>query len=126
MTVVTALIAIAVIVGLLAMHTLHLNGAAATEQPTAGMSMSMSEHHEVPLAAPAPDVAMCAECGPEGHLGAAMACAIALLLVLLVVVPPGRLDTRPRLARPVGVRGRPRARAFAESLSLHALCISRT
>ncbi|MBD7958105.1 hypothetical protein H9651_10680 [Microbacterium sp. Sa4CUA7] len=123
---ISALTAIAVIVGLLAMHTLNLNGGA-DAQPSSDMSMSMTGHHDVPLAAPAPvpHAAGCAECGPDGHVGMAMSCVIALLIVLFVIAP-GLQGAGLRMPRRGTARGRPAARRLAASLSLHALCISRT
>lgn len=127
------LLVAAVIVGLLAMHTLNLHGTAAADAPTT-MSVSAAEsdaaHH-----GPAPahssggptsagDLS-CAGCGTDDHAGMAMLCVLALLLVLLLLVPPSVLRgwTRTVIRDPLTttVTG-----LLPRTPSLHVLCISRT
>ena len=128
------LLVAAVIVGLLAMHTLNLHGTAAADSP-ASMTMSAAAapgtaHHDTAGAhdsgAPADDRSMsCAGCAGDDHLGMATLCVLALLLILLLVIPPHALrgwasaTLRPHLIETLTARA-PRAP------SLHVLCISRT
>ncbi len=126
------LLVTAVIVGLLAMHTLNLHGTAAADAPAA-MSMSASAHESDHVGtamsahggAAGEDSTSCAGCGTDDHAGMAMMCVLALLLVLLLVVPPSALRgwTRAALLTPL-------AETFTARLprapSLHVLCISRT
>ncbi|MGX9349144.1 DUF6153 family protein [Microbacterium sp. KNMS] len=128
------LLAAAVVLGLLAMHTLNMHGTAAAHAPAA-ISVSASDavgaHHATAGAhessGTASDVGgTCADCGGGDHLGMAMACVLALLLVLLILVPPrllpGWMHTAPRpplVARFID-------RLLPRAPSLHVLCISRT
>jgi len=127
------LLVAAVIVGLLAMHTLNLHGTPVAHAP-AVISVTATDadhtHHGAvsshESSATADDPRGCADCGTGAHLGMAMACVLALLLALLVLVPPrllpGWLSSRPRPALVVRVVDRMRSGAP----SLHVLCISRT
>ncbi|BDZ59304.1 MULTISPECIES: DUF6153 family protein [Micrococcales] len=128
------LLVAAVVIGLLAMHTLNLHGTAAAHAP-AVISVSTSDavgaHHGAAgtheSGGTASDLGgTCADCGAGTHLGMAMACVLALLLVLLILVPPrllpGWMHTAPRpllVARSID-------RLLPRAPSLHVLCISRT
>lgn len=125
----------AVIIGLLAMHTLNLHGTAAADAP-ATMSMSgavdqpAAHHATAEMHAPAGSTSgsdmSCAGCTTDDHAGMAMMCVLALLLALLLLVPPRVLHgwtrslLRPSLVEDLTAQIRPRAP------SLHVLCISRT
>jgi len=117
-----------VIVGLLGMQTLNLHGTPAAQVPAVAQSAhAVGEHLAHDAIVPADQSpATCIECAVGGHLGMAMACVLALLLVLLVLALPRLLPSwlhrswvdRARLdvALPV----------LSRAPSLHALCISRT
>lgn len=125
----------AVIIGLLAMHTLNLHGTAAADAP-ATMSMSAAvdqptAHHataemHVPGGSPSGSGMSCAGCTTDDHTGMAMMCVLALLLALLLLVPPRvvhgwtRSMLRPSLVEDLTAQIRPL------TPSLHVLCISRT
>lgn len=128
------LLVAAVIVGLLAMHTLNLHGTPAADTPSA---MSMAASDPAPASPHAADghgsgssqderSMSCAGCGTDDHSGMAMMCVLALLLVLLLLVPPrvlrGGAGTVPRTA-PAEILI---ARLLPRPPSLHVLCISRT
>lgn len=128
------LLVAAVALGLLAMHSLNLHGTAAAHAPAA-ISVSASDavgaHHGTAGAhessGTASDVGgTCADCGGGDHLGMAMACVLALLLVLLILMPPQLLPrwmlTAPRPLVVARIIDQLRSRAP----SLHVLCISRT
>lgn len=129
------LIVVGIIVGLVAMHTLNLHGTPAA-QASATVSLSApgtaGTHHGVAVgqhvsADTANDFeGACTDCGAGDHLAMAMACVLALLLVLLVLAPP-RLLRGWRLMPP---RADPRVRlsdgVLFRAPSLHVLCISRT
>ncbi|GAA1938300.1 hypothetical protein GCM10009775_32980 [Microbacterium aoyamense] len=121
----------AVIVGLLAMHSLDahtLDAHTATEvghrtTVAASASTGAGDHRADTVAADEP----CADCG-SGHSNMlAMACVLALLATVLLLVRPGAgmrrssILTRPR---PSVVPARPRARLHPPLLTV--LCISRT
>ncbi|MCC2592501.1 DUF6153 family protein [Tessaracoccus sp. OS52] len=121
---------IAVILGLLTMHTLNLHGTPAARGPS---MLTISTTQGTPLGAGAaeqhhqagPAVASCADCGTPGdHLGIAIACVLALVILLLVVPPPVLL--------PAWMSGAGRASPLAvvtrllnRAPSLHVLCVSR-
>lgn len=129
------LLAVGIIVGLVTMHTLNLHGTPAAQAPVA-ISVSAPDtgetHHGAAVGQHVSgDTAKdhegtCADCGAGDHLGVAMACVLALLLVLLVLVPPrllpGWTHIQPRAEPPVRLTDRVLLRAP----SLHFLCISRT
>lgn len=128
------LLVTAVIVGLLAMHTLNLHGTAAADSP-ASMTMSAAAapgtvHHDATSAkgsgSPAGDRGTsCAGCTTDDHAGMATMCVLALLLILLLVIPPQVLRAwasatlRPHLTEVLTTR-------IPRAPSLHVLCISRT
>lgn len=124
----------AVIVGLLGMHTLNLHGTAAAEAPAAvsfADAGAESGHHVSAASHGSGDTSgaldtSCAGCSSDDHAGMAMMCVLALLLFLLILLPPRLLRgwTANLLPRPVaeGSTAQPRPRAP----SLHVLCISRT
>lgn len=128
------LLVAAVVLGLLAMHTLNLHGTAAAHAPAA-ISVATSDaegaHHDALGAHESSGTASdpggtCTDCGGGTHLGMAMACVLALLLVLLILVPPRLLPGWMHIAlRPLLV-----ARfidwLLSRAPSLHVLCISRT
>lgn len=113
-----------VIAGLLAMHVL---GVHASPLGTSGTT-SPSVHANPALAAeePAGTGEMCAMCDGGGEAGMALACAIALLVALILRSPNrlvmGRADP---LAKLFVVPVIPRADRFPAPLR-HALCIMRT
>lgn len=123
----------AIIVGLLGMHVLNLHGTPASHA-VAGVSMSAAAEEALPGAPSAhesgaltgAEAGDCAGCG-SGHAEATgLACVLALLLVLLLLTPPGILS----LARN-GMSSAPLLRRFFERVappapSLLVLCISRT
>lgn len=132
------LLVAALITGLLAMHTLNLHGTAAAHAPAVSVSVANADvvHHgdarhsaaDTHLAGSAghDPAASCTDCGSDGDLGTAMACVLALLLALLILVPPrmlpGWLRMRPRPV--VGTRSI--GGVLSRAPSLHVLCISRT
>ncbi|WBL19890.1 MULTISPECIES: DUF6153 family protein [Citricoccus] len=134
------LLVVAIIPGLLAMHTLNLHGTPSAHAPAA-MSVTVADSSE-----PHQGVAhhgstgspgltsgtahdrggSCADCGGGDHLGMAMACVLALLLALLVLVPPRLLPEWMHTApRPFLVK-RFIDRLLSRAPSLQVLCISRT
>ena len=134
------LLVAAVIAGLLAMHTLNLHGTPSAHAPAA-LSVTVADsgeaHQGVAHHSSAGSYGLtsgtahdpggsCADCGGGTHLGMAMACVLALLLVLLALVPPrllpGWMHTAPR---PLLVE-RFIDRLLSRAPSLHILCISRT
>ena len=128
------LLVAAVIVGLLAMHTLNLHGTPAAHAPavvSASVVDAGAAHHGAvgdhePNGALGDPGASCADCGAGDHLGMAMACVLALLLVLLVLLPPRLLPGWMRtVPRPLLV-WRGIDRQVSRAPLLHVLCISRT
>ena len=130
------LLVAAVALGLLAMHTLNLHGTTAAHAPAAiSVSVSTSDaegaHHDALGAHESSGTASdpggtCTDCGGGTHLGMAMACVLALLLVLLILVPPRLLPGWMHIAlRPLLV-ARFIDRLLPRAPSLHVLCISRT
>jgi hypothetical protein len=122
-------VSIAVIIGLLAMHSLntHAVSGGATAESVAHAPTEMTVHHGP--ATPAEPGVACASCGQGEHTTAWMACVIGLLLTLLLLAPQGasREVIRavwgarvPRLLWPV------RSLAAPPGPSLNVLCISRT
>lgn len=132
------LLVAAVIAGLLAMHALNLHGTPSAHAPAAisvadsGEAHQGVAHHSTAgshgsASGTAHDPGgSCSDCGGDGHLGMAMACVLALLLVLLVLVPPRLLPGWMHTAsRPLLVE-RFVDRLLSRAPSLHVLCISRT
>ncbi|MGC5617693.1 DUF6153 family protein [Georgenia sp. Z1491] len=124
-----------IIVGLVAMHTLNLHGTPTAQAPAA-ISVSAPEageaHHAAVGQQTSSDTAKnhegaCADCGASDHLEMAMACVLALLLALLVLMPPrllpGWMHSNPRSDHP---QVRLTVRVPLRAPSLHVLCISRT
>lgn len=122
-------VSIAVIVGLLAMHSLNTHAVSAEPSTwtVAQATAQMNVHHGP--AAPADPEVGCAACGQGEHSSAWMACVIGLLLTLLLLTPRRGLgnafrETRgervPRLLWAV------RFLAAPPGPSLNVLCISRT
>lgn len=128
------LLVAAVIVGLLGMHTLNLHGTAAADAPAAvsiAAAGPESGHHVGAPSHGSGDTSgaldtSCAGCGSDDHAGMAMMCVLALLLVLLILLPPRALRgwTANLLPRPVAEGGT--ALLLPRAPSLHVLCISRT
>lgn len=116
----------AVIVGLLAMHSLNTHSAADTGHQTtvtAAASSALDDHHAGATASDEP----CADCG-GGHADMlAMACVLALLATVLLLARPRDglrwLSVRPR---PGAVNLARRARPDLRPPSPTDLCISRT
>lgn len=124
----------AIIVGLLAMHSLNTHATAtghAGSVPASSVAADADTHHDVPAAAASTGVpadhSWCADCGDD-HAMTWMACVLALL-VSVIVLALVREGWRTRLGEGVlrAVRARWRASApFASPPSLTVLCISRT
>lgn len=117
----------AVIVGLLAMHSLNAHAATDTGHQTSVAAASLSsvaDHHADPSVTGEP----CADCGSEHSDMFAMACVLAVLATVLLIMRPSAvmrwLSILPRPRSSVGValcnRRAPRPP------SLIVLCISRT
>lgn len=129
------LVVAAVIAGLLAMHTLNLHGTPAAQAPAAAVSVAevhqgVADHstagsHGSSGTAHDPG-GSCTDCGSDGHLSMAMACVLALLLVLLVLVPPRMLPGWMHLRHRPVLAARYIDRILPRAPSLHVLCISRT
>jgi len=117
----------AIIVGLLAMHSLNAHTATDTGHQTTvttSATSSADDHHAGTTATDEP----CADCG-SGHSDMlAMACVLALLATVLLLVRPGAVMRwlsilpRPRPSRMAALFIRPALRPP----SLTVLCISRT
>ncbi|MCT1767344.1 DUF6153 family protein [Brevibacterium casei] len=134
------LLVAAVIAGLLAMHTLNLHGTPSAHAPAA-LSVTVADsgeahqgvaHHSSAgfdglTSGTAHDPGgSCADCGGGTHLGMAMACVFALLLVLLALVPPRLLPGWMHIAPLPLLVERFIDRLLSRAPSLHILCISRT
>lgn len=130
------LLAAAVIFGLLGMHALNLHGMAAADSPAAASAITVTvaqptAHHVAAdtthSGGSSADGALhCAGCSTDDHSGMAALCVLALLLALLVIVPPRLLH---------GSNPKPARASLSEALglqplrrtpSLLVLCISRT
>ncbi len=128
LTRVVAGLVVAVVVGLLGMHTLDLGG---TEAGVAGATSERSgaTHHAAAVSDDADAASTahgCATCEASGHLAMTAACVLLLLAVGLALTAPG---IRPAWLheRAPAVDGRPpRSGMPSRAPSLHALCISRT
>lgn len=123
----------AIIVGLLGMHVLNLHGTPASHV-VAGVSMSAAAEETVhgappahePGALPGVEAGDCAGCG-GGHAEAAgLACVLALLLVLLLLAPPGILSVSRSGTSSAPVLRRLIERIAPQAPSRLVLCISRT
>lgn len=128
------LLVMGVIVGLLTMHTLNLHGAPAVEASTAMSIPAVHAEHDPHSAVVAlqpggtadDSSRTCADCGTGDHLGMVMACVLALLLVIVLLVPPRLLPGwMHRPSRPV-LRTRTERHVFSRAPLIHVLCISRT
>lgn len=126
----------ALIVGLLAMHTLNLHGAAAAHVPTSASSVeatgAVHDHdsaaHPAAQSASAGHVAAAAICGEcaTGGSGLAVACALILLFAGMLLLAP---RTRGSWWRPAPIAPpsrNPRSPVRSRAPSLEMLCISRT
>ncbi|WP_426321017.1 DUF6153 family protein [Microbacterium sp. E-13] len=118
----------AVIIGLLAMHSLNSHTAAGTSHhhyADAAVVSAVDMGHDHSDAAD--DSAQCADCGTDHSSMLAMTCVLALLAVALLLVCPQLrhrwLSTMPGRQPVVPASG---IRASARPPSLSALCISRT
>jgi hypothetical protein len=116
----------AVIVGLLAMHSLNTHTASDTGHQstvTAAASAGADGHHAAPTATDE----QCADCGSSHSDMLAMACVLALLVTLLLLARTRAAlhwqSTSPDL-RPVGTSSADQSPSRPPSLS--TLCISRT
>lgn len=135
------LLVAAIIPGLLAMHTLNLHGTPSAHAPAA-LSATVADsgephqgvaHHS---SAGSPGLTTsgtahdrggsCVDCGGDDHLGMAMTCVLALLLALLVLVPPRLLPEWMHTAPRRFLVKRFIDRLLSRAPSLHLLCISRT
>lgn len=122
----------AVIVGLLAMHSLNTHTTASGHGDTVAVAGEVSTHHDAsPLSAQLNTTAAhddgCGDCGDD-HAMAWMACVLALLVSVLVLARHRigwRIIGRNDLLRAVQARW-PAPRHVVSPLSLTVLCISRT
>ncbi len=128
-----ALLAAAIVAGLLSMHGPSPLVTPAATSPGGSVASAMSHHAQQNLDATVSSGAilgdlddLCGACGAAGHVTVAMACALGLLLALVVLVVP-RAPTRcvPLAAR-VARRMGPTSHVLPRPPSLHVLCISRT
>ncbi len=127
------LLVAAIIVGLLAMHTLNLHGTPAAHAPAVAVSAPGTEgvHHSAggihESGGSAGDLGSgCTDCGSGEHLAMAMACVLGLLLVLLILVPPRLLPGWIHAPAQPFLLTRLINSMLSRAPSLHALCISRT
>lgn len=127
------LLPVAIVAGLLAMHTLTPAGTPAIAAPASVVAgAAVSNDHGTQLGTAQDDLdagepgGACDGCGATGHAAAAMACVLALLLAVVVLVPPGPSPRWVQSAARTVRRAAPRAQAFPRPPSLHTLCISRT
>lgn len=117
----------AIIVGLLAMHSLNTHTATDAGHPTtisAAADVAADDHHAGNTAADEP----CADCGAGGHSDMlTLACVLALLAtVLLLARPRGGSRWLSVLPRPKPIVTPAKPRSGTRPPSLTALCISRT
>jgi energy-converting hydrogenase Eha subunit F len=122
-------VSIAVIVGLLAMHSLNTHAVSAepAAETAAQANAEMTAHHS-PAVPSEPEVG-CAACGQGEHSSAWMACVIGLLLTLLLLAPrrgPGAAVRTARGDRVPRLLWAARCLAAPPGPSLNVLCISRT
>ncbi|WP_277211646.1 DUF6153 family protein [Isoptericola croceus] len=128
------LLAVAIIVGLVAMHTLNVHGTPAAHAsaavsilvPDAAHGHDAATHQQVPGGTPAGHGGTCADCGAGDHLGMAMACVLALLLALLILIPPRLVPGWFHSPSRAGSFRHLTDRVSSRAPSLHVLCISRT
>lgn len=124
----------AIIVGLLAMHSLNTHATTtghAGTAPALTVAADTGSHHDAPAAAAAAqapaDHTGCADCGDD-HAMAWMACVLALLVSVIVLArlrAGWRTPVRESVMRAVRARW-PAFAHLAPPPSLTALCISRT
>ena len=128
-----ALLAAAIVAGLLSMHGPSALAPPAAAAPDGSAATAITHHAQQDLDESASSGAipgdlgdLCGGCGAAGHVTVAMACALGLLLALVVLVVP-RAPTRcvPLAAR-VARRMGPTSHVLPRPPSLHVLCISRT
>ncbi len=128
-----ALLAAAIVAGLLSMHGPSALAPPAAAAPDGSAATAITHHAQQSLdaavsigAIPGDLNDLCGGCGAAGHVTVAMACALGLLLALVVLVVP-RAPTRwlPLAAR-VARRTGPTSHVLRRPPSLHVLCISRT
>ncbi|WP_240606975.1 DUF6153 family protein [Microbacterium sp. Gd 4-13] len=122
-------VTVAIIVGLLAMHSLNTHTTATGHADTVATASDTSAAMDHDQTATTPEAAeACADCGSDGPAMSWMACVLALLATaLLLLRPTGGW----RIISPATVRAGPTAAwpALAHTLpppSLTVLCISRT
>ncbi len=124
------LLTAALVVGLLAMHTLDLHGTSAAHASgvsTVSKSVVADVHeHGLPESEPAVAGEGGVDRGLAGHAGVAAACVLALLLAFLLLVPPRLLprwfQSRQRFRSRAGAA----PRRILSPPSLQQLCVSRT
>ncbi|MBP2437266.1 DUF6153 family protein [Microbacterium amylolyticum] len=127
-------LAAAVILGVLAMHTLNLHGTPAAHASGAVSIQALSAdgtHHGASATHDSHGTSeethgACTHCVSGEHLSMAMACLLALLLGLLFVVPPRLLPGRRHTPIWPALRIGAVPRLLSRAPSLHVLCISRT
>lgn len=141
------LLVVGIIVGLVTMHTLNLHGTPAAQAPAA-ITFTLDSTQLTHVSVSAPDTGAthrgaavgqhlsadtasdyegaCADCGAGDHLAMAMVCVLALLLVLLVLVPPRLLPGWMHIPPRADPQVRLPERVLLRAPSLHVLCISRT
>ena len=113
----------AIIVGLLAMHA--LNSPAAHADPAAAVSVHEMADPVHSDAQPLTDDDGCGDCG-DHHSMLTMACVLALLVVTLLLLVPGRGVSWMAALRRVGPFPLIWATTLSKPPSLLVLCISRT
>lgn len=122
-----AVVVAAVIVGLLAMHTLNLHGNSATHGSTTGSVVSPDVGHETTaIDAGTQHLSDCeGRLAEEGHTAAAAACVLVLIMLLTLLLTPRYLGNwLPTSPRP-GPAQRILHVVQPRPPSLEVLCISR-
>lgn len=121
----------AVIVGLLAMHSLnthglssHPGGSSAVHVASSEASLHQAEHHSGGAGDEEP---VCADCGTGHGDMMAMACVLALLVAVLLLTRPSHLTgSLSQMHRVYGPSSGRQHRMLPRPPSLDILCISRT
>lgn len=128
-----ALLAAAIVAGLLSMHGPGALVPPAAATPDGPVATAITHHAQQDLDESASSGAipgdlgdLCGGCGAAGHVTVAMACALGLLLAIVVLVVPRAPARWLPLAARVARRTRPSSHVLPRPPSLHVLCISRT
>ncbi len=128
-----ALLAAAIVAGLLSMHGPSALAPPPAAAPDGSVATAITHHAQQSLDAAVSSGAilgdlhdLCGGCGAAGHVTVAMACALGLLLAIVVLVVPRAPARWLRLPARVARRTRPTSHVLPRPPSLHVLCISRT